>query len=119
LSPEVVSLAACGTIASPSPPSLNFGSEPVGATSSPQVVTLTNVASSGAIAISQVGTGGPDSSDFVISNNTCGSSLGPGAQCTVSVEFKPTATGNRSGTLNFFDNGGCSPQQVLLAGTGT
>ena len=119
LSPEVVSLAACGTIASPSPPSLTFGSEPVGGTSSPQVVTLTNVASSGAIAISQVGTGGPDSSDFVISNNTCGSSLGPGAQCTVSVEFKPTATGNRSGTLNFFDNGGCSPQQVLLAGTGT
>ncbi len=121
LSPEVVSLAACGTIASPSPLSLSFGSEAVGATSSPQVVTLTNVANFqfSSIAVNQVVTGGPDSSDFVISNNTCGSSLGPGAQCTVSVEFKPTATGNRSGTLNFFDNGGCSPQQVLLAGTGT
>lgn len=124
LSPEVVSLAACGTIASPSPPSLSFGSEAVGATSLPQVVTLTNVAFfesflSQAFAINQVATGGPDSSDFVISNNTCGSSLGPGAQCTVSVLFKPTATGNRSGTLNFFDSGGCSPQQVLLAGTGT
>jgi hypothetical protein len=123
LSPEVVSLAACGTIASPKPAIRRFGSESVGATSSPQVVTLTNVDNfgifAGRIAINQVGTGGPDSSDFVISNNTCGSSLLPGAQCTVSVEFKPTATGTRSGTLNFFDNGGCSPQQVLLAGTGT
>lgn len=124
LSPEVVSLAACGTIASPSPPSLSFGSEAVGATGLPQVVTLTNVAIvelflTQAFAINQVATGGPDSSDFVISNNTCGSSLGPGAQCTVSIEFKPTATGNRSGTLNFFDSGGCSPQQVLLAGAGT
>jgi len=118
LSPEVVSLAACGTIASPSPPSLSFGNEPVGMTSTAKVVTLTNVANTGTLGISKVATGGPDSSDFVISNNTC-SSLGPGAQCTVSVEFKPTDTGSRSGTLNFFDNGGCSPQQVLLAGTGT
>jgi hypothetical protein len=123
LSPEVVSLAACGTIARPAPASLSFGSESVGATSSPKVVTLTNVATGlGAnpkLYINQVGKGGPDSSDFVISNNTCDSGLEPGGQCTVSVEFKPTATGKRSGTLNFFDNGACSPQQVLLAGTGT
>ena len=118
LSPEVVSLAGCGTIASPSPSSVSFGSEPVGTTSSAQLVTLTNTANSGTLVVNKVATGGPDSSDFVISNDTCGS-LSGGAQCTVSVEFKPTATGNRSGTLDFFDDGGCSPQKVPLTGTGT
>jgi hypothetical protein len=118
LSPEVVSLTGCVTLASLSPSSLSFGSETVGTSSSPQVVTLTNVGG-GTLDISSVATGGSDGGDFVISNNTCGSSLASGARCTVSVEFKPKATGNRSGTLNFFDSGGCSPQQVLLAGTGT
>jgi hypothetical protein len=33
--------------------------------------------------------------------------------------FKPTAKGSRSATVNISDDGGGSPQQVNLAGTGT
>jgi hypothetical protein len=38
--------------------------------------------------------------------------------CMVSIEFQPVATGTRSGTLAFSDNGGASPQIVKLTGTG-
>jgi hypothetical protein len=42
-----------------------------------------------------------------------------GQSCTVSVTFKPTATGSRSASVNITDNGGDSPQKVDLIGTGT
>jgi hypothetical protein len=34
------------------------------------------------------------------------------------VTFKPTATGARVATVDVSDNGGGSPQQVVLSGTG-
>src|SRR5215471_20586079 len=51
--------------------------------------------------------------------NTCGSSLNPGASCTISVTFTPTAPGNRTGTISVSDNAPNSPQSVNLTGTGT
>jgi hypothetical protein len=42
-----------------------------------------------------------------------------GASCTISIRFKPTATGLRSATLDVNDDGGGSPQTVALYGTGT
>jgi hypothetical protein len=35
------------------------------------------------------------------------------------VVFKPTATGQRSAKLTISDDGGGSPQAVMLSGTGT
>jgi hypothetical protein len=49
--------------------------------------------------------------------NTCGASIAPGASCTVSVTFSPTAIGSASGTLTLADNAGT--QSVHLTGTGT
>src|SRR5436190_2983435 len=40
-----------------------------------------------------------------------------GASCTFTVTFTPTASGNRSATLNITDNAGDSPQHVRLACT--
>jgi hypothetical protein len=42
-----------------------------------------------------------------------------GANCTISVTFKPTASGTRNAALSLTDNATASPQQVLLSGTGT
>lgn len=99
---------------------LSFGSHKVGTTTRAGSVTATNV---GSVVVTFTGKGialaGADPSDFIISANACGPSLAGGASCTVSVEFKPTAQGTRTATLDFNDDGGASPQTVALSGTGT
>jgi hypothetical protein len=50
--------------------------------------------------------------------DTCSMALAPGASCTVSVIFAPSANGVRNGTLMVNSNGQGSPQQISLNGTG-
>jgi len=120
ISPQKVNLTGSATDISLSPSRLNFGSHTVGTTSRAKTVTVTN---DGSVTVNFTGSGiviaGTDPTDYVISANTCGTSLGAGASCTVSVEFKPMATGTRDATLQFNDDGGESPQTVALTGTGT
>ena len=49
---------------------------------------------------------------------TCGTGLGAGASCTVTLAFKPTATGTRVALLSATDAASNSPQTVTLSGTG-
>lgn len=102
--------------ASLSPTTLSWGIVPIGSTSQPKVTTLTNSGSS-SIAISSITITGTNSSEFSISSKTCGSSLGAGASCTISVAFKPTAEGTQSATLSVVDGGGT--QTAALSGSGT
>src|SRR5207249_2827527 len=55
--------------------------------------------------------------DFAQSN-TCGSSVNAGASCTISVTFKPTATGTRTASVAVTDNASGSPQTAALSGSG-
>jgi hypothetical protein len=96
--------------------SLTFGNQKVGTTSPPQTVTLTNTGS-GILQITSIAVTGTNSGDFA-ENNNCGKSLTGGASCTLSVTFKPTATGSRSAAVTITDNASGSPQQVTLSGTG-
>lgn len=57
--------------------------------------------------------------DFSYAGGTCKDRLGPGAECTVNVQFTPQATGLRTGTLTVNDSGPDSPQTVSLSGKGT
>jgi hypothetical protein len=57
------------------------------------------------------------SGDFTETNN-CGTSLAAGASCTITVAFKPTLNGTRTGTLFVIDNSPGSPHTVSLTGTG-
>jgi hypothetical protein len=50
--------------------------------------------------------------------NTCGTSLGAGANCTIAVTFTPTASGSLTGSITITDNASGSPQTVSLTGTG-
>jgi hypothetical protein len=52
-------------------------------------------------------------------SNTCGTSVAVGANCTISVEFKPNSTGSKSATLNVNTGDGAGTQTVALSGTGT
>ena len=116
-SPQTVSLSGSGTIVSLSPSTLSFGNVSFGIASAPQSITLTNVGAS-TLKVTGVGITGTNAGDFTQSN-TCGSSVAANTSCTLTVTFKPTATGSRRATLNVSDNGGASPQGVSLSGTGT
>jgi hypothetical protein len=95
-----------------SPSSVSFGNEVVGQTSATQSVTVTNPGSTSA-SISQLAVSGP-----FAQTNTCGSSLGAGASCTVSLQFEPTAAGAASGSLQVTSSAPGSPLTVPLSGTG-
>ena len=55
--------------------------------------------------------------DYAQTNN-CGSSLGAGVSCTISVTFTPTIVGTENGSVSISDSAAGSPQQIALTGTG-
>ena len=113
-SPQTVSLSGTGSApVTFSSNSINFSTVRVGTTSSARSVTLTNHLSS-PLTITAVSAG----TGFAVVSNTCGASIGAGANCTVGVTFSPTATGPVTGTLTFTDSAVTSPQVVTLSGTG-
>ncbi|PYV23067.1 MAG: hypothetical protein DMG24_14955 [Acidobacteria bacterium] len=111
-SPHVVSLSGLGTAVSLSPTSLTFAGQNVGTTSS-QYVTLTNHGSASLSVTSATATG-----DFSALKE-CPPSIKSQASCRILVQFKPTQTGTRTGTLTITDSDPGSPQLVALTGTGT
>jgi len=118
--PQTVTLQGTGVSLVVNPTVLNFATVTVGSTSGPLNVTITNESSS---TVNFTGAGitliGSDKKDYVITNNTCGSSLAGGAPpCTVTLEFAPLTTGILDATLQINSNGGGSPQAVTLEGTG-
>jgi hypothetical protein len=115
-SPHTVILTGVGTVAGLSPTTLPFASQAVGTSSAAQTITLTN---KGALTMNlwQIAILGANPGDFS-QTHTCVSTLGAAANCTISVTFKPTATGARSATLLISDDGGGSPQAVTLTGMG-
>jgi hypothetical protein len=74
-----------------------------------------------AFTISAISLAGANVADFVQSN-TCkiGASLAAGANCTITVSFRPAGTGARSATVNIVTNANVNPNPtVTLQGTGT
>ncbi len=100
--------APCPTLA---PTTVSFPGEVLQVPSS-NPVTLTN-GGDAPMNISSIAAGG----DFT-STDDCGASLAARASCTVTVNFTPTATGARAGTLTVTDSAPGSPHTVGLSGTG-
>jgi hypothetical protein len=86
-------------------------------TSSAEIVTLTNT-SNATLSITSLAVAGANASDFPQTNN-CGSSVAAGANCRISVTFRPSASGARAAALRIADNATSSPQTVSLTGTGS
>jgi hypothetical protein len=97
-----------------SPLNMKYAAQTVGTSSKAQTVVVTNDEKT-SLAISKVALGGTDPGDFVLKNG-CGSSLLTGANCTLTITFKPTATGTRTATVSITD--GVGTQTVSLTGTG-
>lgn len=81
------------------PTVFDFGATPVGASSSDQSFTVTNVgqATSGPIAVA---TNGTNAADFVVDSTTCGAGLAGGDSCSISVHFTAGASGTLAGGLS-------------------
>jgi hypothetical protein len=89
-----------------------FPNEPVGTTSPPQTLTITNTASA-PLYFAGVTVYG----DFA-ANTTCQGNIAANNTCSVSITFTPTATGLQTGYLSIVDDDNTAPQQIKLTGTG-
>jgi hypothetical protein len=108
-----VSLTGVGTVVQLNPSNLNFGFVTVGS-SKTLSTTLTNV---GKTTLSISGITMTEPVEPFAQTNTCGSSVGGGGSCTISVTFTPHVAGGYGGDeLSIWDNGGGNPQLVPLQG---
>jgi sugar lactone lactonase YvrE len=95
----------------------NFCAEPLAGTTPTSAFTLTNN-SNAAISGIAVTTIGLAPSDFVVSSNSCTTTLNAGASCMINLAFAPTATGPRTATLVVTYTGAANPLASSVAGTG-
>jgi hypothetical protein len=96
-----------------SPREIGFGARGFGSLGPPQRVTIRNVG--GAPAAFTSFTVSPD---FVILNNSCGSSLESLASCETLVAMRPVGFGQRFGTFTVNSNAENSPNSTALFGSG-
>jgi hypothetical protein len=101
-------------IVKPTPLGLSFSPQPVSTSSTRKTVILKNTSGT-TVNINSISATG----DFSISTPSgCGTTLAPGASCTVSVSFTPAVPGAISGSLAITDSAPDSPQIVALTGSG-
>lgn len=118
-----VSLTGTGFIPVPtatlSPSTFSFGNVDVTLSSAVMVTTLTNTATDpvAVLNISGITLTGANPGDYV-QTNTCGVTLAASASCTISVTFKPTASGARPATLQVNSNTSSGVNNLTLNGTG-
>ena len=116
-SPQRVTVTGTGSAAGFSPASVRFGGQKVGTKSTAKIVTLTNESTVATLTVTGISITGTDPGDFG-EVPSCSTPLPPKQSCTISVTFTPTTTGVRMASLSVSDNGGASPQNVPLSGTG-
>ena len=116
-SSATVSVNAAAGILTLSPASISFGSVTVGQTSPVLISTLTNTGNASLTITSDSLSAG----DFNWGGKgTCNdSTLSPGASCTYSAKFTPTATGTRTATITIYSTASDSTVTLPLSGTGT
>jgi hypothetical protein len=105
-------ITGVGTAVDQEPHTLFF-TEPVGQTSAPKTIKVTNTASY-ALYVASVSLTG----DYAQTNN-CGNQIPIGGQCSIFVTFTPTKKGPSKGEIHINDADLNSPQKVTLSGTGT
>ncbi len=116
---QQVDVQAAQPVATPTPPSVDFGTQTVFWSYPAKAVSLSNTGIA-PLKVSAVGIAGTNASDFAVDSDACsGHSLPAGASCQVLLRFVPgytTGLGAKSATLQFTDNATNSPQSVPLSG---
>jgi hypothetical protein len=113
-SPQAVSVTGTGvTAVKLSTTSLSFGTVFIGSSATAPAVTMTNNQS---VSLTNISVSVNSSSFSQV--NTCGTSIGPGAKCTITVTFSPKSVGALTGAVTISDSGSNSPQSISLKGNG-
>jgi serine protease len=118
-SPNGVTLSGTGTMPAVSiaSASISFPTTAVGSSAPAQTVTLTNTGT-GPLLVGGVSLTGANPGDFAISADSCSNqTIAPGASCSISVTYTPSATGTRTANLSIPSNAPGSPHRVDLSGT--
>jgi hypothetical protein len=102
-----------GPVIEISPTSLSFGSQYVGTSSAPGVVTVQNNGDAPFSISSVTATAG------FVPLSTCGNKVQPTFSCAIGIFFDPASTGDQAGTLTVTTNLPAPPPPVALTGTGT
>ena len=114
LGDAMITLLNTGVVSfSPTSP-LTFPTQLLGTTSAPLSATLTNNGTT-PLTISSIHYSGKP---FHM-RTTCGASVAPGGNCTITATFTPQAPGVTTGTVTIHDSASSKPQFVVLTGTGT
>jgi hypothetical protein len=113
-SPQTVTLTGTGTYFKLSTTAVSFGDVALGHAVH-KALTLSNTATTSQT-VNRISITGQNANEFSQTNN-CGSSLGAGASCQITVTFKPTTKGAAGATLQV--NGGGGTETATLAGSGT
>lgn len=95
--------------------SIYMGSEHLNRLSTPFLLVMTN-SGTASLSISSISVTGTNATNFPLSEN-CPTSLAAGSKCTLTIYFKPTAIGTRTGSVVIKDNAGTGSQTVALTGT--
>jgi hypothetical protein len=98
------------------PTSIDFGGQAIGQPTSASIVTLRNIGTL-SLPINSISDNGTNANQFS-ATNTCGTSVPPGGQCTISVVFLATSAGNKVASLNVKTGAQGGTQTVPLTGTG-
>lgn len=110
----VITLLNTGFVSfSPTTP-LTFPTQLLGTASAPLTATLTNNSTT-ALTISSIQSSGKP---FHM-QTTCGSSVAPSGNCTITATFAPQVTGPVTGTVSIRDSASSKPMVIELAGTKT
>jgi FtsP/CotA-like multicopper oxidase with cupredoxin domain len=122
----LITIPLAGTGISPlitvTPAPLAFGNQPVGTTSTAQIVTISNSGGTAPLTINGIAIAGVNATDFLMTQN-CGTtfpvSVAMGASCTASITFTPGAAGARTATMTVTAAAPATTQTVAITGTGT
>ena len=99
-----------------SPPSITFPPTSVNTTAT-TVLTVNNT-SAYAASVSSYTFSGANAGEFSIQSKSCVTTLAANSSCTLTIAFKPTATGSATASFIATDSAAGSPQSVPLTGTG-
>jgi len=116
---NTLNLTGVGTAISLSGAPVNFGNQLAKTTSANKAVTVAN---KGTTAIKMGTITLSNTTDYAIVTNTCpasGSTLAGGTSCTITLNFTPSSTGAKKGTVVINDSDPATPQLIGLNGTGT
>jgi Protein of unknown function (DUF4038)/Putative collagen-binding domain of a collagenase/Abnormal spindle-like microcephaly-assoc'd, ASPM-SPD-2-Hydin len=116
-SSQTLTLRGFGTNLTSSEAALDFGDQKVGVPSGAKAIVFTNNGAS-ALQVARLTVVGADAQDFS-EISTCNETLPPGAQCTVSLTFQPSAKGQRYAALQINDAAGAPLQHLPFVGVGT